>query len=349
MKYNYLPTTDIKVSKTCLGRMSFGAHVSQETAFEVMDKSLELGINFFDTAELYAIPSCKKTYGLTEEIIGRWFKKRKNRKDIILATKVVGPSRKDTNSYIRGGNSHFDKKNIHEAIDGSLKRLGTDYIDLYQLHWPDRNVNKFGERSFVLQRGEYMTPIEETLEVLAGLQKSGKVRHVGISNESPWGTMEFLRISREKNLPLMVTVQNNYSLLTRTFETAMAEVCYRENIGLLAYSPLGYGVLGGRYLDGNRPKGGRLTKYPNFVPRYRTERVEGVIKKYKLLAEEHQLTLPQLALAFVYGKSFITSNIIGPSNVIQLIEDTKAINIELSSEILKAIDEICEECPNPCA
>ena len=349
MKYTQLPNSDLKVSKTCLGTMSFGAHVSEETGYSIMDKALELGVNFFDTAELYAVPPCKATYGYTEEIIGRWVNKQKKRKDIILATKIVGPSRNGAERYIRDDNLHFDKKNITKAIEASLQRLKTDYIDLYQLHWPDRNVNKFGERAFRIQKDEYITPIEETLEVLRTVQKSGKVRYFGLSNETPWGTMEFLRIAREKNLPVMVSTQNNYSLLTRSHEINMTEVCYRENIALLAYSPLGYGVLGGRYLDGNFPKGGRFTKYPDFVPRYRSSQIEDIVKKYVTLAQKNELTPAQLALAFVYHQDFVASNIIGPSNVEQLIEDTEALDIALSPEILKEIEAIHESCPNPCA
>ena len=297
MIYTNLPTTNIKVSKTCLGTMSFGAHVSEETAWQVMDKALELGINFFDTAEMYSVPTSAETYGLTEEIIGRWMKDRGVREQIVLATKIAGPSRGMT--YVRGGNSHFDKANIKAAIQSSLKRLQTDYIDLYQLHWPDRNVPFFGQRTFVHRDNEYQTPIEETLEALKELQDEGLVRHFGISNETPWGTMEFLRLAREKKLPRMVTVQNNYSLLTRTFDVAMAEVSHREDIGLLAYSPMAYGALSGRYLDGQNPEGGRLTKYPDFVPRYRTPHVEAIIKQYKTLAESHGFTLAQMAHAFV--------------------------------------------------
>ena len=348
MQYNNLSTTEIKVSKACLGTMSFGAHVPEETAIEVMDKAIELGINFFDTAELYAVPPCEETYGLTEEIIGRWMKERKTRNKIVLATKAVGPNRGFAD-YIRNGETHFDKKNLKTAIEGSLRRLQTDYIDLYQLHWPDRNVNKFGEREFKFDANEISTPILETLQILEELKQEGKVRNFGISNETPWGTMEFLRIAREENLPRMVSIQNNYSLLTRSFENGLSEISHRENIGLLAYSPLGYGVLGGRYLDGQKPEGGRFTKYPHFVPRYQSPFVETIIKKYKTLAEENGLTLPQMALAFVYMQDFLTSNIIGPSNVEQLVEDVEAMNIKLSDEILKGITEIHEECPNPCA
>ncbi|HEY5714487.1 MAG TPA: aldo/keto reductase [Candidatus Gracilibacteria bacterium] len=348
MQYTRLSTTDTKVSSVCLGTMSFGAHVNEETARAVMDKSLELGINFFDTAELYAIPPCKETHGLTEEIIGRWMRDRGNRFDIVLATKVVGPTRGAFDSYIRGGETGFDRKNIMHAVEDSLKRLQTDYIDLYQLHWPDRNVPKFGQRNWVHATEEQATPILETLQVLAELQKSGKVRHFGLSNETPWGTLEFLRLARENNLPRMVSVQNNYSLLTRSYETAMAEISMREDIGLLPYSPLGFGALGGRYLDGKKPKGGRFTCYPQFATRYRTPQVEGLIKRYKALAESHQITLPQLALAFVYAQPFVTSTIIGPSNVEQLVENVGALDIKLPKEILAGIEEIHEACPNIC-
>ena len=349
MQYNNLSSTDLKVSKACLGTMSFGAHVSEEDAFKIMDKALELGVNFFDTAELYAVPPCAETYGVTEEIIGRWMKSRNCRDKIVLATKVVGPTRRGHTDYIRGGNTCFDRKNIREALEESLKRLQTDYIDLYQLHWPDRNLNTFGQRAYIPRENDNMTDIESTLEVLAELQKEGKVKHFGLSNESPWGTMKFLQIAKEKGLPRMVSIQNNYSLLTRTYDSGMSEVSHREDIGLLAYSPLGFGVLGGRYLDGNKPEGGRLTLYPNFVPRYTSEFVGEIIKKYKKLAEENNMTIAQMALAFVYSRKFLTSCIIGPSNVQQLIEDVEAMNIQLSPEVFNAIDEIQEECPNPCA
>ena len=348
MKYITLPESDLKVSKACLGTMSFGAHVDAETSFAIMDRSLELGVNFFDTAELYSVPPCKETHGLTEKIIGDWFASRGSREKVILATKVVGPSRVGID-YIRGGKTHFDRPNIESALDDSLRRLQTDYIDLYQLHWPDRNVNQFGQREWAFDADEVFTPIAETLEVLRDLQKKGKVRFFGISNETPWGTMEFLRTSREKNLPRMVSVQNNYSLLTRTFETSMNEVCTRENVALLAYSPLGYGVLGGRYLDGARPAGGRFTKYPDFVPRYQSPPVEAIVKKYLEIAEKSGLSLAEMSLAFVYSRDFVASNIIGPSTVEQLEEDVGAAEIKLSSEVLAAIEAVHDAHPNPCA
>ena len=347
MIYGKLSTTDVSVSKACLGTMSFGAHVSEEVAFDIMDRALELGINFFDTAELYAVPTSPETYGLTEKIIGKWMKSRNAREKIILATKVVGPNH-GWLSHIREGRTRLNERNITEALEASLKRLGTEYVDLYQLHWPDRNVQKFEERNFVFKEDEVSTPIEETLIVLRKLQKEGKIKNIGISNETPWGTMEYLRLAQEKGLPRAVSIQNNYSILTRNFETAMSEITHRENIGLLAYSPLGYGALGGRYLDGNLPKNGRFTKYPDFVPRYRTPLIENIIKQYKLLAESQGLTLPQMALAFVYSRSFLTSCIIGPSSVEQLNEDVGALDIKLSDEVLEKIDEINEQCPNPC-
>lgn len=349
MQYTTLSGTDTRVSRTCLGTMSFGAHVSEETAFDVMDKALDLGINFFDTAELYSIPPSAETYGVTEEIIGRWMQQRKNRKDIVLASKVVGPMRGPGDQYLRNGEARLDRKNIETAIEGSLRRLQTDSIDLYQLHWPDRTVNKFGQRSFVLPEKEEGTPIEETLIVLQDLQKAGKIKHFGVSNETPWGVMQFQRLAEMKGLPKMVSIQNNYSLLTRSYEVNMAEVSLREDIGLLAYSPLGFGVLGGRYLNGQKPKGGRFTKYPFFNTRYQSPLVQEIVRKYKVLAESHGLTLPQMALAFVYQQPFVTSNIIGPSNVEQLVEDVEAIDITLSPEVLQAIEEIHESCPNSCA
>lgn len=349
MIYTNLPTTDIKVSKACLGTMSFWAHVSEEAAFQIMDKALELWINFFDTAEVYSVPLSKETYWLTEEIIWRWMKSRNSRSKIVLATKVAGPTRKWHMDHLRWWKNHLDEKNIREAIEWSLRRLQTDYIDLYQLHWPDRYLNTFGQRAFIPQVNEYMTPIEETLKVLWDLQKEWKVRNFWLSNESPWWVMKFLQIAKEMNLPRMVSVQNNYSLLTRTFDNNMAEISLREDIWLLAYSPLWYWVLWWRYVDWDKPTGWRFTVYSDFTWRYMSKKVESIVKKYKTLAEQNRMTLPQMALAFVYSRKFLTSSIIGPSNVSQLIENVEALNIKLSPEVFKAIDEINEECPNVCA
>lgn len=347
MQYNVLSTTDTKVSKACLGTMSFGAHVDEPTSIAVMDRSLELGINFFDTAELYAVPPMPETCGVTESIIGRWMQARKNRDKIVLATKVVGPAHGCT--WIRDDQtSHGSEKDVREALEGSLKRLQTDYIDLYQLHWPERPVHVFGERYFKAGQENKSAEIETILTVLQKLQKEGKVKHFGLSNETPWGTIEFLRQAREKNLPRMVSVQNNYSLLTRTYDVAMSEVSQEADIGLLAYSPLGFGVLGGRYLDGAKPAGGRFTKYPDFLPRYQSAVAQEATKKYKKLAEQNNMSLVEMALAFVYQRPYLTSNIIGPSNIQQLEECVAAINTKLSDELLKGIDEIDAEHPNVC-
>lgn len=347
MIYNNLSTTNTKVSAICLGTMSFGAHVDESTAYNIMSRSLELGINFFDTAEMYAVPPMPETSGITETIIGRWMKAENAREKIVLATKVVGGGRGF--SWIRGGESRLDEKNIRMAIEGSLKRLQTDFIDLYQLHWPDRSVQMFHQQYFQSGIGKESVALEETLSVLQKLHQEGKVKHFGVSNETPWGTMEFLRIAQEKDLPRMVSIQNNYSLLTRTYDMGMSEVSQEMNIGLLAYSPLGFGVLGGRYLDGNFPEGGRFTKYKNYLPRYRTPRVEIAIKRYKALAEKHGMTLPELALAFVYQRPFVTSAIIGPSNVEQLEECVGALEKKLTEEMMREIDEIDAMDPNPCA
>ena len=341
-----LPTTETKVSRTCLGTMSFGAHVPESDAHAVMDAALEQGINFFDTAEMYAVPPTPEAYGLTEKIIGRWLTKSKARDQIVLATKIVGPSR--GMSWVRDGKTRCDEKCMREALEGSFKRMGTDYVDLYQIHWPDRHVQKFGERYYQPDSEEAMTDIHETLKAVAVLQKEGKIKHFGLSNETPWGLMKFLEIAKQENLPRIVTTQNNYSLLTRSYDMSLSEVSLREDVGLLAYSPLGYGVLGGRYLNGNKPAGGRFTTYPGFVPRYQSPEVEKIVKKYKALAEDHGMTLPELALAFVYQRSYMTSGIIGPSNVAQLESCVKALDFELSSEVLAEIDAIDDQYPNSC-
>ncbi|MEM7181978.1 MAG: aldo/keto reductase [Spirochaetota bacterium] len=346
MQYTTLSTTDLKVSKICLGTMSYGAQVGEEDAFQQMDMAIDKGVNFFDTAEMYAIPPSEENYSKTETIIGKWFESSKNRNKIVLATKVIGPSRYP---FVRDGNCRLDKKNIVAALEGSLTRLKTDYIDLYQLHWPDRTINWFGQRGYVHNPEEEITPIEETLSVLKEIQKSGKVRYFGLSNETPWGTMNFLRLANEKDFPRMVSIQNVYNLLNRHYEINMAEISHRENIGLLAYSPLGFGTLGGRYFDGNKPENGRFTLYPKFANRYQQEHVYEIAKKYQKLAQKYDLALPQLALAFVNSQAFVTSNIVGASNLKQLQEDIETADIELSGELLGELEEIYERHPNPCA
>lgn len=342
--------------KVCLGTMNFGSITNEKIAFEIMDTALAMGCNFFDTAELYAIPAREYTSGKTEEIIGDWMQIRNNRSEIFLATKVVGPSR--FAPWIRNGKTDFDEKNIRSALQESLKRLQTDYIDLYQLHWPDRPVNIFGQRNFQYpdsrnlhsqnaknnggQISEY-TPIEETLEVLKKLQKEGVVKHFGISNETPWGVSEYQRLEREKNFPKMETIQNNYSLLTRTYETSLAEFSYNTGIGLLAYSPLAFGAL----VDKKR-KGGRFDTYDDIGVRYRTPTAQKIVKQYRELAHQNNMTLPEMALAFVVSQPFVQSVIIGPATEEQTKNGIEACQKKLTPEIFEAIEKIHEQHPNIC-
>ncbi len=341
MQHTTLSTTDLSVSKICLGTMGYGRQVVEDVARAQMDYALASGVNFWDTAEMYPIPVDPRFAGDTEAIIGRWLKKTGKRKEIVLATKVSGPGRQ-----VLRENHRLNKKNIELAIDGSLKRLQTDHVDLYQLHWPDRNVQMFGQRGYAHREDEQMTPIEETLAALDGIVKAGKVRYVGLSNETPWGAMEFLRIAKEKNYPRMVSVQNAYNLLNRHYEIGMAEVSMREDIGLLAYSPLGYGALGGRYLGGIFPKGSRPDMHPEFAARYRTQQAVHVTKLYADLAEKHGLTLATMSLAFVNMQPFLTANIVGASSVEQLKEDIASIDVRLSDDVLQGIEEIQAQWPN---
>ena len=344
MKYGFIPRTNIRVSKICLGTMTWGRQNSEEQAHEQMDYALEQGVNFFDTAELYPIPPKKEFYALTEEYIGNWFKKTGNRDKVVLATKIAGPA--DFTKYIR--TTGFSKNSIISALEGSLKRLQTDYVDLYQLHWPERNTNFFGQRGFNADKEEeWEDNIHQVLSTLAELIKAGKIRHVGLSNETPWGTMRYLEESKvHEHLPRMLTVQNPYSLLNRTYETGMSEVSVREKIGLLAYSPMAFGVLSGKYLDTVKPRKGRLTLYPHYS-RYSGETATEATKKYQELAKANGLSLAQMALAFVNSRKFLTSNIIGATTMEQLKENIDSINIELSGEVLSGIEEIHSAIPNP--
>ena len=309
-----------------------------------MDYALEQGVNFFDTAELYSVPATPETYGATEKIIGSWFKKTGNREKVVLASKIAGGG--DYTAHIRTGG--FNRKNISEAIEGSLKRLQTDYIDLYQLHWPDRGVNCFGVRDY-----PYKTSAEEAekhleiLETLNDFVKQGKIKHVGLSNETPWGTMKYLQTAEQHSLPRMVTIQNSYSLIHRGYEVGMSEVSMRENIGLLAYSPLAQGVLTGKYIDGKTPEGARGTLFPRFIARYKNEGSEKAVLEYQKIANKHGLTLTELSLAYINQLPFVTSNIIGATKMSQLKENINSINIELSDAILEEIEAVHKVIPNP--
>ena len=345
MQYKKLGNTDIDVSLVCLGTMTWGQQNTQEEGFEQMDYALEQGVNFFDTAELYSIPPKAETQGSTETIIGNWFNKNGNRSEIILATKVAGRSGM---KWFRGGETRLNKKNIEEAIEGSLKRLQTDYIDLYQLHWPDRALNIFGGGLGLYKHYELESiPIEETLEVLEEIVKTGKVRHIGLSNETPWGLSEFLNISEKKSYPRVQSVQNAYNLLNRNYENGMSEFFHRSEVGLLAYSPLAQGYLSGKYLDGKLPEGSR-TKLFGRGQRYETPSAESSIRKYVNLAEQSNLDPSLMANAFVNSRDFVTSNIIGATTMDQLRLAIESEQTKLSDDILEELDKIHSECPNPC-
>tara|TARA_B100001287_G_C22639924_1_gene509556 strand:+ start:297 stop:1349 length:1053 start_codon:yes stop_codon:yes gene_type:complete len=349
MKYRKLGNTEIDVSVICLGTMTFGEQNSQEEGFEQMDYALERGVNFFDTAELYAVMPRKETYGRTEEIIGNWFKQRNNRDKIILASKIASKSEDDLD-WIRKGSTTlgFDRKNMDLAIDNSLRRLKTDYIDLYQLHWPERKVPKFGVLDFKYDPNDDWTEIEQVLENLDRLVKAGKIRYVGLSNETPWGVMKFLSLSNEKNLPRMMSIQNVYSLVNRVFDIANSEVSIREQCGLLAYSPLAGGRLSGKYIGNKKPKNARYTIWPRRFDRHHTKRGEVAIESYFKLAKKYGIAPSTFANSFVNNRPFVTSNIIGATTMQQLKENIDSIDLTLSDEIMLEIEEIHLSDPNPC-
>ena len=344
MKYKKLGDTDLKVSLICLGTMTWGEQNTQKEGFEQMDFALEKGVNFFDTAELYAIPPKAKTYGKTEEIIGNWFKINKNRKKIILASKIAGPGLK----WIRGGGSQYSPKSIEEALHNSLKRLQTDYIDLYQLHWPERNTNYFGDLDYEHDEKEKSwNSFESILNTLKKFIDQGKIRYIGLSNETPWGFSKYLEIAKEKNLPKVVSVQNPYSLVNRTYEVGMSEISMREKAGLLAYSPLAVGYLTGKYRNKNIPKNSRLDLFYENYPRYHNQRTFDAVDEYYKVAEKYKISLSQLSLAFVNSRDFVTSNIIGATTMEQLKENIDSVDITLEESILNEINLIHEKIPNP--
>ena len=345
MKYRKLGNTDIDVSVICLGTMTWGEQNTPDQAFEQMDYAVSRGVNFFDTAELYAIPPKAETYGRTEEIIGDGLGARQSREQIILASKIAGPG-EGWIPHIRNGKTRFNRIDIPAALDASLQRLKTDYIDLYQLHWPQRQANYFGQLGFEIPADEQITPIIETLEALAAQVQAGKIRHIGLSNETPWGVMQFLHYAELAGLPRTVSVQNPYSLLNRSYEIGLAEVSWREQAGLLAYSPLGFGVLSGKYLDGARPEGSRLSLYPDYT-RYSNEAAVSATGKYVALARRHRLDPAQMALAYVNSRPFLTSTIIGATTMPQLVSNIDSIDLVLSDEVVESIEAIHNAHPNP--
>lgn len=344
MKYTTLPRTDVKVSTICLGTMTFGNQNTEAEAHDQLDYAIERGINFIDTAEMYPIGGNAQIFGSTERFIGTWIKKigASEREKLVLATKIAGPNR--GMEYIRQP-LDFSKKSLHEAVDLSLKNLQTDYIDLYQMHWPERVMNMFGKRGLTEFDTQWQDNILEVLQVFDGLIKEGKIKHIGVSNENPFGVVRFLQESERHGLPRIATIQNPYSLLNRLFEVGLSELCYREGVGLLAYSPLAFGFLSGKYLNGY-PENSRMKLFPNFT-RYTNENCFTATRLYKELAEAHGLTLVQLAEAFVHRQSFVTSTIVGATSLAQLKENLDAFSIELSDDVLAGIQKIQELHPNP--
>ena len=345
MQMRQLGHTDIQVSKLCLGTMTWGEQNTQSEAHSQLDFALERGINFIDTAEMYPVPPKEETYTLTEQYIGSWSGLKKNRDQIILASKMAGPG--NGMPHVRGGESRFNRDMLREAIDQSLSRLGVEYIDLYQLHWPERETNFFGRLGYPYpEKDDSLTPILETLEALEEIKKDGKVRSFGVSNETPWGVMKFLSLASKYHLPRMATIQNPYSLLNRTYEIGLAEVTHHEDIGLLAYSPLAFGRLTSKYLGGAKPKGARLTEYSRFT-RYNSKECREATELYAEVAQNHGLSLPQMALAFVSSRPFVSSNIIGATNLDQLKENIESAEITLSVDCLQDIEGVHKKFPNP--
>lgn len=344
MKYKRLGRTDLTVSQLCLGTMTWGEQNTEPEAHEQLDAAIDAGINFIDTAEMYPVPPRAQTYGLTETYIGNWLARRDIRDKVILNTKVTG--RSGSFPYIRDGKPCLDRNNIETALNDSLKRLQTDYVDLYQLHWPDRSTNFFGKLGYQHQANEVSIPIAETLQVLGDLVASGKVRHIGLSNETPWGTMTFLSAAEQHDLPRVISIQNPYNLLNRSFEIGLAEIAHRENVGLLAYSPLAFGMLSGKYLHGVRPPGARLTLFDRFT-RYTSNLAQWATQSYVELAHKHGLEASQLALAFVNSRSFLTSNIIAATTLEQLKSNINSIDLELSADVIAGIEAIHLQSPNP--
>ena len=343
MNYKKLGNTDLDVSTICLGTMTWGEQNTQEEAFEQMDFALGNGVNFWDTAELYAVPPRKETYGDTEEIIGNWFEKTKKRKEVILATKVAGPAR----DYLRNGENSFTGPNLESALNNSLKRLKTDYIDLYQLHWPERNVNNFGRLGYVHKENDW-NKFEDVLGELDKYIKAGKIRYVGLSNETPWGALNYLQLSKDKNLPRMMSIQNPYSLLNRSYEVGLAEVSIREKIGCLAYSPLASGYLTGKYRNKNFPKGSRMERDFDFWTRYRKPNTEAAVELYFKICEKHNLNMTQMSIKFCEIQEFMTSVIIGATTMEQLKSDIESVNVNLSNDVIEEINQVQTIYPNPC-
>ena len=347
MKLNRLGQSELIVPEICLGTMTFGEQNNQQQAFSQLSYALDQSLNFWDTAEMYPVPPKPETQGSTETIIGNWIAQNGQRDKLIIATKIAGPQQ--GGSQIRNGQTQFIASEISSAIDSSLKRLQTDYIDLYQLHWPQRPTNFFGTLGYgnhLSTQNQTITPLAETLEALSKEVQKGRIRHIGLSNETPWGTLKFLHLAEQLGLEKVVSVQNPYSLLNRTYEVGMSEIAHYEGVGLLAYSPLAFGYLTGKYRQGARPADGRITLFSRFS-RYSNSESDWATEQYAQLAEKHGLSLTQLALAFIKQQFFVSSTIIGATNLDQLKENVQAFDVDLSQEILAEIEAIHKQQPNP--
>jgi len=344
MNFKKLGNTDFKVSTICLGTMTWGEQNNQKEAFEQMNYALDSGINFFDTAEIYPSPCFEKTYGATEKIIGNWFKEKKNRDQVILASKISGPGL----SWVRNGGPQYSEENIKKAIEDSLKRLQTDYIDLYQLHWPERKTNFFGKLNYKHKEEDSWNDFEKILVTLEKFIKQGKIRYVGLSNETSWGLAKFLEVSKLKTLPKIMAVQNSYNLLCRTYEIGLAEISIREKSGLLAYSPLAGGFLTGKYRNNNLPENSRQKLFGDYYTRYNKPNASIVIEKYFDIAKKFNLHFAQMAIKFCEIQKFLTSVIIGATSMEQLKIDIESVNVNLTEEIIKKINDVQIIYPNPC-
>lgn len=351
MRYRQLGTTDLTVSELCLGTMTWGEQNSEDEAHEQLDYAVEAGINFIDTAELYPVAPRAATYALTEQYIGTWLKGRHDRERLVIATKALTNANRERQmfQYVRGGDTRYDAGNIAAAVDASLERLQTEYIDLYQLHWPERHVNIFGEQDYVHDADEAAwTPLREVLEALAAQVKAGKIRHIGLSNETPWGLMTYLKLAEQHGLPRVASVQNVYHLLNRLYEVGMAEISHRETIALLGYSPLAFGALTGKYLDGQRPDRARMSLFPERYMRFLAPLAQETVRRYVKIAETYGMTPSTLAIAFAKDRPFMAAPIIGATSLAQLQENIAAAEVTLPPEALAEIEALHRLQPNPC-
>ncbi len=344
MDYRRLGRTDINVSALCLGTMTWGEQNTEAEGFAQIERAKAAGINFIDTAEMYPVPPRPETYASTERVIGNYFKSRGDRADWVLASKIAGPG--NGIAHIRDGQLRHNREHIVQALDASLARLQTDWIDVYQLHWPERSTNFFGKLGYQHTQDELITPLEDTLQALDEQVKAGKIRHIGLSNETPWGTMKFLQLAESRGWPRAVSIQNPYNLLNRSFEVGLAEIAIREQCGLLAYSPLAFGMLSGKFENGARPANARLTLFSRFS-RYSNPQSVAACSRYVALAREHGLDPAQMALAFVTQQPFVTSNIIGATSLEQLDSNIASFDLKLSDEVLEGIEAIHKDQPNP--